>query len=370
MSVKKPLKPRFFNPISEKLLQWFDANKRSMPWRGSKNPYVIWLSEIILQQTQVIQGTPYFIRFIEAFPTVHHLAAADENDVLKLWQGLGYYSRARNLLKTANYVSKELNGKFPENSNLLLMLKGVGAYTAAAIASIAFDEPVPVIDGNVNRVITRLFEISTPIDSNSGKIEIKNLAESLLDHEQPGIFNQAIMELGALVCKPVNPLCNACPISEHCISFQHKTSNQFPVKTKKIKASNRYLHLIVPIFEDRTYLIKREEKDIWHGLYLFPLVETNLATDEQKFPELIESVGISHSYEVLNIQPVLHKLTHQNLFVTFYLIKLNHSASFKNNDIFEVKLKQINNEFPFPRLITRYLEQKTIRSFFDAVLVK
>ena len=225
--------------LSEKLIYWYLQNKRELPWRKTKDPYRVWLSEIMLQQTRVAQGLPYFLKFTKAFPTVFDLAKADESEVLKLWQGLGYYSRARNLHFTAKYIAEELNGMFPENYKGLLQLKGVGDYTASAIASICYDEPVAVVDGNVYRVLSRYFGIATPINSTKGIKEFKELAQTLIDASQPGVYNQAIMDFGALHCKPQNPLCNECPVSDSCVALAKNSIKELPVKERKIKIKKR-----------------------------------------------------------------------------------------------------------------------------------
>ena len=224
--------------FSNTLVYWYLQNKRELPWRKSKDPYLVWLSEIILQQTRIAQGMSYFLKFADAFPTVHDLANADESTVLKLWQGLGYYSRARNLHFSAKYISSELKGDFPKTYKEIIKLKGVGDYTASAIASICFDEPTAVVDGNVYRVLARYYGISTPINSTKGIKEFKALAQSVIDESQPGVFNQAIMDFGSLQCKPQNPDCDSCPLSSSCVAFEKKTIQELPVKEKKIKIKN------------------------------------------------------------------------------------------------------------------------------------
>ena len=231
--------------FSNRLVTWYLQNKRDLPWRQSINPYTVWLSEIILQQTRVDQGTAYFFKFIEQFPTVYNLANASEEEVLKLWQGLGYYSRARNLHSAANYIVNELNGKFPTTYSEILKLKGVGDYTASAIASICFNEPTAVVDGNVYRVLARYFGISTPINSTSGIKEFKKLAQELIVEDIPGTFNQAIMEFGACMCKPQNPDCFNCPLNDSCVALSNNTIAQLPVKINKTKVRKRYFNYLV-----------------------------------------------------------------------------------------------------------------------------
>ena len=262
------------------LIKWYLQNKRDLPWRKTTNPYPIWLSEIMLQQTRVAQGTPYFLSFTAAFPTVFDLAKANEEQVLKLWQGLGYYSRARNLHKTAQTVAFEMNGVFPDNYADLLKLKGIGEYTAAAIASFSYNECVPVVDGNVFRVLSRYFDVETDIAQASAKKEFAALAFELMPKDNPAQFNQAIMEFGALQCVPKNPNCTECVFNNSCAALQKKKVDQLPVKSKKTKVRNRYFNYIVAVDDlENTIIQKRTAKGIWHNLYEFPLIETDKVED-------------------------------------------------------------------------------------------
>jgi len=266
--------------FTNSLTQWYLQNKRDLPWRKTVDPYKIWLSEIMLQQTRVAQGTPYFMSFVSAFPTVFDLAAANEEQVLKLWQGLGYYSRARNLHKTAQYVANELSGIFPDNYNDLLKLKGVGEYTAAAIASFSYNEAVPVVDGNVFRVLSRYYNIDTDIAAASAKKEFVALAFELMPKDSPALFNQAIMEFGALQCVPKSPNCGICVFNTSCAALQKKKVDQLPVKSKKLKVRNRFFnYLVVSDDNENTIIQKRTAKGIWHNLYEFPLIETDAPED-------------------------------------------------------------------------------------------
>src|SRR6478736_1262977 len=266
--------------FSNILIKWYLQNKRDLPWRKTTDPYPIWLSEIMLQQTRVAQGMPYFLSFTTAFPTVFDLANASEEQVLKLWQGLGYYSRARNLHKTAQIVAFEMNGIFPDNYNDLLKLKGIGEYTAAAIASFSYNECVPVVDGNVFRVLSRYFDLETDIAQASAKKEFAALAFELMPKDNPAQFNQAIMEFGALQCVPKNPNCAECVFNDSCLALQKKKVNQLPVKLKKTKVRNRYFNYIIGIDEkENTIIQKRTAKGIWHNLYEFPLIETEQVED-------------------------------------------------------------------------------------------
>ncbi len=231
--------------FSNTLIYWYLQNNRDLPWRKSKNPYFIWLSEIMLQQTRVAQGLAYYLKFTTTFPTVFDLAKADESTVLKMWQGLGYYSRARNLHFSAKQISNELNGIFPSTYEEIIKLKGIGDYTASAISSICFNEPTAVVDGNVYRVLSRYFGLNTPTNSTSGIKEFKTLAQTLIDISQPGTYNQALMDFGALHCKPQNPLCETCPFSDSCVAFEKKLTKELPVKEKKIKVRKRYFNFLV-----------------------------------------------------------------------------------------------------------------------------
>ena len=295
------------------LLEWFANNARDLAWRNDKNPYFIWLSEIILQQTRVEQGLPYFIKFIQKYPTVKDLASANEDDILKLWQGLGYYSRARNLHAASQYITKEYNGIFPKTYKELLKLKGVGEYTAAAIASIAYNEVVPTVDGNVLRVISRVFEVREAVDSSNGKKIIKNLMWEIIDKNNPGDFNQAVMELGALICKPTNPDCTNCPLQTKCLAFAHKSTSDIPVKSKKIQIKKRYLHYFLFADSKGFLLQKRTQNDIWKNLYQLPLIESTNITDDLQNNWNLEADKIILKKEIV------HKLTHQHLNIYFYL---------------------------------------------------
>ena len=341
--------------FTNSLTQWYLQNKRDLPWRKTVNPYKIWLSEIMLQQTRVAQGTPYFFSFITAFPTVFDLAAANEEQVLKLWQGLGYYSRARNLHKTAQYVANELSGVFPDNYNDLLKLKGVGEYTAAAIASFSYNEAVPVVDGNVFRVLSRYFDVETDIASASAKKEFAALAFELMPKQNPAVFNQAIMEFGALQCVPKSPNCGICVFNTSCAALQKKKVDQLPVKSKKLKVRNRFFNYLVVLDDNENTIIqKRIAKGIWHNLYEFPLIETERVEDFDCIANLIQSdffkgneiVGISES----NPETIIHKLSHQHLHIKFWKIKVN--GTIKN----AINSKTVKT-FPFPIVIHNFIEK-------------
>src|SRR5690606_34778677 len=262
--------------FSQKLIKWYETNQRNLPWRATDDAYKIWLSEIILQQTRVQQGLPYYEKFILAFPTIYDLAKASEDEVLKLWEGLGYYSRARNMHFTAKYIVAELDGKFPNNFTDLLQLKGVGNYTAAAIASFAFKEAVAAVDGNVYRVLARIFGIKDDIMTNQAKKIFQSLANELIPKNQPDTFNQAIMDFGSMVCKPKQPLCEECFMQEECYAFRNNEITNLPVKSKKIKVKKRFFHFLLLENADKNIVIEqRSDNDIWKNLYQIPLIETN-----------------------------------------------------------------------------------------------
>lgn len=311
--------------FSNQLILWYLENKRDLPWRNTTNPYHIWLSEIMLQQTRVAQGLPYYLAFIDSFSTVQDLANADEEKVLKLWQGLGYYSRARNLHSTAKYISNELKGVFPNNYNDLIKLKGIGEYTAAAIASFSFNECVPVVDGNVFRVLSRYFGIETDIATNGAKREFTALAATLIDKKRPALFNQAIMEFGALQCTPKNPECSICPLNNSCAALSEKKTNILPIKSKKIKIKNRYLnYLLILDNNNRSIAHKRTQKGIWHNLYEFPVIETNnKSTIIDTIAEIKKKYTTIISAEIIEHESIIHKLSHQHLHINFWKIKTN-----------------------------------------------
>lgn len=340
--------------FTNSLTQWYLQNKRDLPWRKTVDPYQIWLSEIMLQQTRVAQGTPYFLSFVSAFPTVFDLAAANEEQVLKLWQGLGYYSRARNLHKTAQYVANELSGIFPDNYNDLLKLKGVGEYTAAAIASFSYNEAVPVVDGNVFRVLSRYFNIDTDIAAASAKKEFAALAFELMPKETPALFNQAIMEFGALQCVPKSPNCGICIFNSSCAALQKKKVDQLPVKSKKLKVRNRFFnYLVVSDDNENTIIQKRTAKGIWHNLYEFPLIETDAPEDFDFIATTIQDQFFKNntvtSIEDCNEKSIIHKLSHQHLHIKFWKIRVDGTIE---NGIDAATLKT----FPFPIVIFNFIE--------------
>lgn len=315
--------------FSNKLITWYEANKRKLPWRETKDPYKIWLSEIILQQTRVDQGMPYYHKFVETFPAVEDLANAPQERVLKLWQGLGYYSRARNLHTAAQFITNKLDGVFPNKYKNLLDLKGVGDYTASAVGSICFNLPTAVVDGNVYRVLSRIFGIDTPINSTTGIKEFKALAQQLLFEKDSGTYNQAVMEFGARYCTPANPDCVHCIFKTQCVAFNTREVSKLPVKLKKTKVRKRYFnYLVILDSNSKTQLQQRTEKGIWQQLYEFPLIETtNLVTTteliaEETFKNLLDSYDLDVPV-LFNDIPVIHKLSHQHLVTQFWIVSTN-----------------------------------------------
>lgn len=336
------------------IMRWYEENKRDLPWRNTRNPYLIWLSEIMLQQTRVAQGMPYYFSFTSAFPTVFDLAQATEEQVLKLWQGLGYYSRARNLHQTAQQIATEYDGNFPSTYKELLQLKGVGEYTAAAIASFSFDEPTPVVDGNVFRVLSRYFDVETDIASSGAKKEFAALAHELMPKDQPALFNQSIMEFGALQCVPQNPDCAVCPLNSGCLALQKNKVNQLPVKAKKAKVTNRYFNYVVFVDDNgHTLVQKRSGKGIWHNLYEFPLIETENEIGLDEFVQQLKSQNWFDnpiiSVEELGTESLVHKLTHRHLYIRFRKVKVAGSL---RNAIDSSSLVQL----PFPIVIYNFIK--------------
>lgn len=327
---------------------WYRQNHRILPWRETKDPYKIWLSEVIMQQTRVDQGKSYYNKFVENYPNVQKLATAEEQDVLRLWQGLGYYSRARNLHTAAKQVMNDFDGVFPNTYKDIKSLKGVGDYTASAIASFAYDLPYAVLDGNAFRVLSRYFNDDTPIDTGEGAKLFKAYAEEVLNRENPAEFNQAIMEIGAMVCKPKNPDCETCPLADTCLAYNEGNPSQLPVKSKKIKVTSRYFHyLIFP--SNEIQLIKREGKGIWQNMYEFPKIELEEKKLKNEVKKIVEDkFGVEL---IKKISEEKHILTHQHINATFWEI----NASLNIEAVTRTDLESIN-EYPLPRLIDRFLE--------------
>ena len=388
-----------YNFVTEKILNWYEVHKRILPWRDITDPYKIWISEIILQQTRVIQGLDYYNRFIERFPDVHALAIAEEQEVLKYWQGLGYYSRARNLHAAARSIETRFGGKFPKDYESILSLKGIGEYTAAAVASFAFNLPRPVVDGNVFRFLSRLFAIEEPIDTSKGKKLFTELAGQMMDRQRAGLFNQAIMEFGALQCVPASPDCGECPLATHCLSKTQGKVSEFPVKLNKPKTKEVYLYYFYIHSGEFIFLKKREGKGIWQNLYEFPSVESEIPLEfealvkhkdfQQLFPvsTVIARASARSNPEPLPQKPPLtppkegncgvdcsaplavtspaltfklliknqkHVLTHRILYADFYEVSVENESGLDKYK--KIKQNEIG-EYPIHRLMQRFFEK-------------
>lgn len=342
---------------SKALIDWFEKNKRDLPWRNTKDPYRIWISEIILQQTRVSQGLEFYTRFLQRFPDIQKLAEAEQDEVLKCWQGLGYYSRARHIHEAAKSIQSNFQGIFPQRYEDILSLKGVGTYTAAAIVSFVWNQPYPVIDGNVYRVLGRLFAVDVPYDSGKGKKMFQELASLIMDPIQPGLHNQAIMEFGALQCVPQKPDCIQCPLTNNCMGYASDTPQKFPVKQHIINVRERYFNYFCIIHEKSAYLSQRRKKDIWQGLFEFPLIETpqSMSFEEicktETFKNLFHDTGKSTFSLVSN--EVKHVLTHQILYTKFYKVEIHQDNSYIRQYI-KIPLAKIT-DYAIPRLIHRFL---------------
>ena len=343
--------------IGQKLMVWYEENKRDLPWRDTENPYLIWVSEIILQQTRVVQGLDYYRRFVDAYPDIFSLANAGIDEILKIWQGLGYYSRARNMHFAAKQVVDACDGMFPSTYNELITIKGIGDYTASAIASLAFGQAVPVIDGNVNRVIARLHGLQLPINKPAGQREIRAQAEKMMVRDAPGTYNQAIMEFGALQCVPKNPNCNVCIFKNICVAFRNGLVNMLPVKDKTVKIATRYFHYLYVCFDHRTFIRRRPDGDIWAGLYEFPVIET---ATETNLDDLIQNTawqsyfdGQTPVVEAISSE-IIHRLTHRILKIRFYKIVVNQPIC--RNNIIEIPETNIFR-YAVPKVIDNYLNE-------------
>lgn len=351
--------------FNKKLLAWFQENGRNLPWRGINDPYKIWLSEIILQQTRIEQGRDYYMRFTEQYPTVTHLANASEEEVLKTWQGLGYYSRARNLHASAQFIANQLNGQFPNSYEGLLQLKGVGKYTAAAIASFAYRLPYPVIDGNVYRFISRLYGIDTPIGTDAAYKQFETLLLKLIDKEQPDLFNHAMMDFGSTYCKPTGCNCKECIFQNECVAWKTQRVEFLPVKGNTVTIKHRWFYYYFIVWEQQgnqtTMLHRREGKDIWKGLYEFPLIETNHALTQKELHKqnshIVSLIGNSEAQQIIISAPIKHQLTHRTIQATFIYLHMGSNI--------EVQLLEGEQKFsieeakklPISRLIDIYTQQ-------------
>ncbi|MBC7875148.1 MAG: A/G-specific adenine glycosylase [Ferruginibacter sp.] len=344
------------------LLKWNkEKNNRQMPWKGEKDPYRIWLSEIILQQTRVEQGLKYYNNFIRTFLDVHKLARAPDEKIFKLWEGLGYYTRCRNLIATARYISKERKGEFPDTYEEIKALKGIGPYTAAAISSFAFNLPHAVVDGNVFRVLARVFGIAAPVDSTQGKKLFTTLANELLDKKQPGSYNQAIMDFGAVICKPAAPLCPGCVFNKTCYAFLNNKINALPVKEKKIKIRKRWFYYLVLEYKDQVAIRKRTDKDIWQDLYEFPLVEAAAELDTRKVLQQAERKKwlVKKKYRQVYISMVFkQQLSHQLIAGQFIKLRLDQKPLPDPGWLWMPENKA--GKYAFPQFINQYLSKEIL----------
>ncbi len=343
------------------IYSWYSLFKRDLPWRRTDDPYKIWLSEIILQQTRVNQGQEYYLRFIENYPTLSDLAMASEDEILKLWQGLGYYSRARHLHYTARYITEHYNGVFPSDYDSILKLKGVGTYTAAAIASIAYHLPYAVVDGNVFRVLARYFGIVDPVDTNQGKKSIMEIASTLITGSDPGLHNQAIMEFGALQCVPVNPDCNKCPLHPECYAYINNQVDGLPVKKKRTKVRKRYFNYFVIFTDHSVFLKKRTENDIWKNLYEFPMIETGKKINIKKFLSDQQVQYVLENFEQVEIRNISswqsHILSHQKIGYRFIVVHASLEKKITSH-LIKVDKKDIFN-FAVPKLLENFINNNT-----------
>ncbi|MDU1892091.1 MAG: A/G-specific adenine glycosylase [Dysgonomonas sp.] len=341
--------------LSSILTTWYEGNKRNLPWRHTKEPYLIWLSEIILQQTRVDQGLSYYNKFAERYPSVDKLAEADEFDVLKLWQGLGYYSRARNLHAASKMIMDEYKGVFPSDYKNVLKLKGVGEYTAAAIVSFSYNKPYAVVDGNVFRVLARIFAIDTPINTTKGRKLFTELADELLDEENPGLHNQAIMEFGALQCVPVSPNCSVCPAQSMCMASAQNKVQAYPKKEGKQKIRERYFYYFDIRSQGKMLLHKRTAKDIWQNLYELPLIESSekLLLEQLPIDYIIKDEQREGLY-IKEARSLKHILSHQIIYASFYQVEIDALPVMEDYIIID---EADLDDYPVSRLVNKYLSE-------------
>lgn len=348
------------NHFAKQISLWGATNNREMPWKGEKDPYLIWLSEIILQQTRVEQGLDYFLRFKANFPTVLDLAQAKQEEVLKLWEGLGYYSRARNLHFTAQYIASEWKGEFPKTAKELLLLKGVGPYTAAAIASFAYGENIAVVDGNVIRVLSRYFGIENAMQTAEEKKSFQDFANEIIKTQNSGVYNQAIMDFGAQVCTPKQVDCSKCFLTEDCFAYRNNKQLELPLSKKKPKQKERFFSFLIFKYKEEMYVEQRTEQDIWKGLHQFPKIESlekNLETEAEISAAVIQKLG-NIDFEIIEVsQNIIQKLTHQKISANFIEIKLDSRI---NKNFLITNIKNLS-KFAFPKIINVYLGSKRIK---------
>ena len=340
------------------LLNWNEyQNLRQLPWKSERNPYFIWLSEIILQQTRAEQGLPYYLTFKKHYPTIFDLAGAPLDKVLRDWQGLGYYSRARNLHQTAKIIAEEHGGDFPETYEGLIKLQGIGDYTASAIASFAFNKPNAVVDGNVIRVLSRFFGIESPFDASSGKKEFRELATELLGDTPPAAYNQAIMDFGAVICTPKLASCESCPLSVSCFAYQQNLVNDLPVKQKKLKIRNRYFYYLVPSTKSHTWIRRRDEKDIWKGLWEFPVIEKSEELDLKSLKSVEKAFSLTSGSVRSVSEKIVQKLTHQKIQSVFIEVDAYQEKQIQKSYL-KTPISELKN-YAFPKSILSYIRKKT-----------
>ena len=350
--------------LSKEIINWYKKNKRDLPWRNTSDPYFIWLSEIILQQTRVEQGLPYYHKFIAKYKTVKKLAEANDDDVMKLWQGLGYYNRASNMLKTAREIVEIYHSVFPKTYDELIKLTGIGPYTAAAVSSFAYNESRAVVDGNVSRVLSRIFAIDEPINSSKGKNLFEKIANEILDKKNPGINNQAIMELGALVCKPRQPLCDNCPVRLNCEAFKKNSVQDFPQKIKKNKPRNRFVNYFYIEQNNTIYIIQRTEKQIWKGLFELPNFDTESSLNEFEIINQIDFKNMfqkSETFQIKKIFSIKHQLTHQTIYADFFKLSSSKKIKLINESYMLVDIGDIN-KYAVSRLFDKFLNYLNLHS--------
>ncbi|RUT73182.1 A/G-specific adenine glycosylase [Ancylomarina longa] len=343
--------------LSNQIINWYNQHKRDLPWRQTKDAYLIWISEIMLQQTKVASVIEYYLRFIDRFPTIGDLAMAEEQEVLKMWQGLGYYSRARNLHTASKTIQSQHNGVFPVNYPDILELKGIGTYTAAAISAFAFNLPYAVLDGNVFRILSRYYGVKTPIDSSVGKKIFQKLASETMGKASPEIYNQAIIEFGALQCTPKSPKCDICPLLKSCTASQSGLVALLPKKTKQIKLKNRYFYYLFLSCNDSLAIVKREGNDIWRNLYQFPLIEKSESISMEELLQSKEWIDCFGNSELV-IQSIyknkVHKLTHQNIHISFIHITISNDTGIKEKFKF-ISWEEWEN-YPVPKPIESFIK--------------
>lgn len=343
--------------FTTQLLHWnHNDNDRSLPWKNEQDPYKIWLSEIILQQTRALQGLPYYTAFTETYPTIKDLAGAKDEDVFRIWQGLGYYNRCKNMLATARYITNELGGQFPNTYEGIIALKGIGPYTAAAIASFAFALPYSVVDGNVYRVLSRYFAIETPFDTTEGKKQFAELAQALIDPTASQAYNQAIMDLGATVCTPRNPLCSQCPLEKNCIAYHQNMTTLLPVRSKKTQVATRYFHYLILKWDNKLWLQKRTGKDIWENLHQPLLIETNAAMDKNELAltDAFKAANLSYKHIEYSGHGT-QRLTHRIIQSRFFTIELDKNTGSLPVDGSWTPLTQLQN-LAFPKTVLSFLK--------------